>query len=612
LALWAAVAAISCCAALLYLRFYQTPRTLWCDVAHDRNAHLYSGLSLATDLRLGDIGHLFSDLDSFRTWPPLHDGVFVGFFVLLSGGDERWAVLPSLLAWAGCVVFGFLLAPRCAPKGGVGAGLIAALFVLVSPAQRAYATDVMLESCGAGFTMASLYFYIAARQDRTAAAYRSFAIALTALFFIKYNYWFLVAVGIGADQLAANSTGLLNWLRGWLSSWDRPAWIAIQIRKPGNYIVLAVLVFSAALTLRGGLILDLFGSRIPVRPSPNLVTIVYVVLVLRLLPWFLRSGRRQVSAAAPEVRSIVYWHLYPILIWFLWPYRLFSFLWVLIPASNSGENPNHNPVGGYGFYANAISGDYHIAPWSAVLAVCLFLAAFWVCLRGKLRPGAAVLFWFVGIACVLTFHHPNRKSRFLHSWIPLVWVGAGVGAAALVPDRLWQKRSGSWLFIVMTAAVAAPHLPGLIARPRAPEGGIDPARSCALDITDAYLPDLATSSRAAVFSNMPIKYLAQWTYMQRYHRQQRLETEVRGFDFLPADNTPILRRWLTETACDTVVYVDIPQSSAFYYLLPGTQNLGQYGSVMETQTRFSLIARHALPRYGCTVSVWRRLGTPVR
>src|SRR5438105_896559 len=58
-------------AGLLFGRYLDVHRQLWCDPSHDRHAHLYSGLCLATDLREAQLVRFFSDLDKFRTWPPL-------------------------------------------------------------------------------------------------------------------------------------------------------------------------------------------------------------------------------------------------------------------------------------------------------------------------------------------------------------------------------------------------------------------------------------------------------------------------------------------------------------------------------------------------------------
>jgi len=605
--MWLVVLAAISCAIFLYVRFLESPRLLWNDAIHDRNAHLYSGLCLAMDLRWGDIRHVFPDLDSFRTWPPLHDGLLVGAALLLGGGDARWAVLPSLIAWIGAAVYAFLLARRCSPSGGSIAGLLAALFVLVSPAQRAYATDVMIESLGACLSVACLYYYVAAEQDRTPSAYRALALSLTLLFFTKYNYWLLVALGMIADRVAADPNQPIAWVRDRFQGVARSGWLAAQLRRPANYFVLLVLAAGAALALTGGVHLSLFGGSVNVRPSPNLVTIVYVVCFLRLVPWYRRRGRVLLAQSGMGVREIVRWHIWPIAIWFWWPHRLYSFLWVIDPASNAGEHPRHDLVGGCVYYWNATAFDYHMGSWSAGIAAALALVAVWACLRKKLRPGASAILWFVGIALLLTFPHQNRKSRFLHSWIPVVWVAAGVGAAALTPRRPKGRLSAAWIcFVAGVGAVALPHLSGLTASVHAPEGGIHPPARSTLDVTDLYLPDLAESRHAAVFSNMPMKQLAQWTYLQRYHRKQRLETDVKGFDPTSVDNWSCLSRWAAATDCDTVVYADFPPGSAFYADVPGCENLPQYLAMMKAQSRFALVRQQTIPRYGCSVTIWKR------
>ena len=55
-------------------------------------------------------------------------------------------------------------------------------------------------------------------------------------------------------------------------------------------------------------------------------------------------------------------------------------------------------------------------------------------------------------------------------------------------------------------------------------------------MTDAYLPHLADARRVAVLSNLPMKFAAQWTYLQRYPRAERPETEIKGFNPDDGDN----------------------------------------------------------------------------
>lgn len=187
-------------AAVCYLQYREIARFRWAGMAEDRNAHYLFGLSLALDVQQLDVKNLLSDLDGARVWPPLH-GVLVAIALLTGGLDHRIAVLPSLAAWVGTVVLAFLVARRAVPRGGNLAGMVAAIFTAASPAHRVFATDVMLESLGACLSLLAVYCYLRAAQQPTERSYKHLGLALTALFLTKYNYWFLVAVGMLAAQV---------------------------------------------------------------------------------------------------------------------------------------------------------------------------------------------------------------------------------------------------------------------------------------------------------------------------------------------------------------------------------------------------------------------------
>src|SRR5262249_15944152 len=94
----------------IWRNYLPQSRQLWTDVVHDRNAHLEAGLGLASDLVHGRISEVVRDIDRFRTWPPLHDGVLVPISLMLNGMDVRYAVWPSLIGFAGTALLAFLLA----------------------------------------------------------------------------------------------------------------------------------------------------------------------------------------------------------------------------------------------------------------------------------------------------------------------------------------------------------------------------------------------------------------------------------------------------------------------------------------------------------------------
>ncbi len=513
----AAMAAVALGAALaLWLRYLPSWRHLWTDLIHDRNAHLEFGLGLAGDLRHLRWYELARDVDSARTWPPLHDGAMVGLAMLLSGFDVRMAVLPSLLSYAGTAVLAFLLARRLVVRGGSVAGVVAALFVLVSPAGRAFATDVMIEGPGACLTLLALYAAIQVEQRGAPREWTVLALSLSALFFVKYNYWLLVAASLAP----------LLW-RAW--------------------------------------------------PLPR-----------------------------PARRALLWWHLLPAAVWLAMPGKLGRFAWVLWPGTNGGEFPTSDRLAGFRYYARAAAQDYHLGVWSAIAVAVMVLGAVAGWASGRLRAGSGTLLLFLVLAAMATVPHPNRKSRFLHSWMPVVWVLAGAGLGWLVGER---RREARWTAALVGALLVGAEAPGLLAPPHAPEGGVRLDVPSTLDLTDAYLPYLANARHPAVLGAVPLRYLAGWTYLERYGRAERVSPGPRGFDVAETNerNAAVFGEWLASGPVDVIVYVDVPASSGWHQRVPDTAGLLQMGRLMERQTALHEVARFRVPAGdGTIVTVWRR------
>ena len=208
-ATWCAVALAGLLAALQYFTFLPHESSLWTDPVHDRNTHYLLGVQIAYDVRHGHIGGLFRDLNGARVWPPLH-GLILGGILTVTGSETKFAVLPSVLAWAGLLVAAFAAARRISPTAGNLAGLIALLLAAASPSHRAFAVDAMLESLGTCLSLWAVERYLNLRGSSTKSAVRSFAVVLLGLFLTKYNYWALVCFGIAATE-AVTRPGL--WLK---------------------------------------------------------------------------------------------------------------------------------------------------------------------------------------------------------------------------------------------------------------------------------------------------------------------------------------------------------------------------------------------------------------
>jgi hypothetical protein len=618
LSAWAllAVAAVAALAAVSrYDGFLSVRRHLWNNAsndpaahAHDRSAHYAYAQRLALDLAGGQGLALARDLNKARVWPPVH-GVLTSLILLVAGLDYRFAVMPSLVGWAGTAVFGFLAARRMAPRYGDLAGVAAALWILASPAHRAFAADVMLESLGACLTLAVLYFYLRAAQDRSAAAGRGLGLALTLLFYHKYNYWLLVALAVAATELSARPR---VYAAAVIEAVTRPGTMAAvraQVRHPLTYLLALALLALAAVLLIGPDPVTVAGLLVSNRAAPALVYAAYLLLFLRVLLWWFRDGRAWAARLGPPGNQLVAWHAWPVALGFLLPLRLSTFLWYLSPANNTlGTRPEL--LESLGHHAGWMFTEYHPGPAAALIALALFGTA--LGLARRMRPGAAAGLWLFVIGTALTVSHPANLSRYLHSWVAAGWVAAGAGLAAALAalPRLGVRPvacglGGAFALAMVGAATA----PGLWGPGHAQEGGAEPERASILDVTDRYLDELEGSRRVMLLSSVPIRFLAEWTFAERYAGRVALEEHWFGFGSPGNENRLGFARWLETTSCDALVYVermaDTGQATK-YPQTPEDQFLAELRPVLDAQTTFVPVARQESPEHGLLVTVWRR------
>ncbi len=594
-------------AGLAYVRFLEGNRYLWTNSTHDRNAHYLYALKLATEVRQGHIGRLLADLNEGRVWPPLH-GILAGTVLLLGGLDYRLVVLPSLAGWMGTAIFSFLLARRAVSRGGNLAGCTAAVFLLASPAYRAYATDVMLESLGACLSLAALYFYLVTVQSRGASPWpgRLLGLSLMLLFVHKYNYWLLIVLGLGVATVTSHY-GSVRWQLSHLFSgldWRRV--VRHQWRQPLNYVFAALLLLISLITWRGDTPILLLGKPLSVYPPHNFIHAAYVVLFLRLLPVWRAQGRAWLSGLEVRAAQVVRWHLVPLAFWFLLPKHPSYFLWYLSLA-NASDTQTFNLLEGCRSYTRGIVEDYHAATWSALLAAGLAFCA--MLARRRLRPGGQALLWFFVLALVLTVAHPNRKSRNLHSWLAAGWVAAGIGLATVVHGRLTARRRQllrPWIGSIALGSMVLTHLPSLSAEGHAPEGGPHPDQVSLLDLTDVYLPLLDHANRATVLAAVPVKPLVQWTYLERFGCFDRLEENWYGFGPAGEGNRQGFQSWLRATACDMIVYLDRTAGPNIWEDVPDTRLHAELRDLLFNQNVFQEVRRREFPRAGCTVHIWQK------
>jgi hypothetical protein len=588
----------------LYHLFLVAADGLWYSPLHDRNAHLWFGISLAVDFRTLDLSHLLKDLHGARIWGPLHP-LLAGIVLALGGLNEKLAVLPSLACWVGTAVFAFLCARRAVARDGNLAGFTAALFVFASPAFRAFAIDIMLESLGACLSLGALYFFLLVQQTRAPRAAAGLGLMLTLLFFDKYNYWLLVLLPLIAANLLPRLPELTGQLRPRAMAFPLRFWLTAQLRHPLTW-VLAVLGSVLALPLVVGDVMHVAGREISLRSSQNVVSVMVWVIFLRLWPWWRSKGRTWTAQLGVPGTQLVYWHVWPVLLWFLWPQRLSHCLAYLTRNHGAGEDTRHGLLGGLPYYWSCLSDHYHAAAWLPWLVLGLAVVAL-VTIR-RLRPGAGVLFWVLLVGGGMTLTHPTLRSRFLHSWLAVLWVTAGVGLVRVVQFQWLASRPAlrHGMTVGLVALLVVAQVPALGQAGRAPEGGPRAGQPLVLDLVRPELAEVDHNRHVVILSNAPLKFFAAWTFLQHTGVQGRLETDLRGFAPDPDANHLAFERWLQTTSCDAVVFIELPPGSPVaegdtstpYTRVP--EWLGQ-------QQVFRQVQRWTFPQYGeAVVTLWRR------
>lgn len=574
---------------LLYQRFLPEAPSLWYSAVHDRNGHYRRSQGFASAFREGSIAGVLHQIHAATVWPPLHPLV-TGLVLAVGGLDYRLAVLPSLAAWVATCWFAFALAYRLAPHYQGLAGGVALLFTLASPAHRAYATDIMLESMGAALTLAALHFYVRARQEASAWSGRCFALIMLALFLTKYNYWTLLTAGLLLGALCEFRAPLWDYLATWWHSCTSPNQSVAgypskrfygQLGHPLNHLVGASFALAFSVRFVGPLRLTVLRQDVEIETLDFPAQLCFLFLLLRVLPWWWRCGRYAAARLPVPARQLVAWHIYPLAFWFLWPRRLGVFLWYVTFTQHGRSVPWSPWMGNFSYYRQCLMDDYHATFASLVLALVLIALA----VIGRRRAvGQLPVFVFLASAALLTNYHSATRSRFLHSWLAVGWVVAGVGAAQGI-----ERINRHILPVLMPAGSAAGHRIGIGGRacrliPRvllgsalaglaclhgsalvvpghSEEGGTQNTQPSLLPIADAVCPELLRSHEAAVVSNEPFAWLLNWRLAEYpdFEDKRRLPP-IRELppEALRGASAGQIDAWLRQTSCDLLLLINGP------------------------------------------------------
>jgi hypothetical protein len=587
----------------LYVSYLPQSRGQWIGLMHDRNAHLLQSMVFALDLRYLDPVSFISDLNRARVYPPLFH--MLAAPLLATGGfDYRLAALPSLIGWIGTTILVFLLTRQLAPAHRNAAAVLAALFVLRSPAYQAYATEIMLESLGAFLSLLTLYLYVSKREETDPkTGFTLLGCALTALFFLKYQYWFLTSAVLllweAISRYRVLSARLrVCWVRG-----DLQGLLMREVHHPLTRLLLGIIGIAGILLLTGGWKFVWAGQAIRVTASLNLAYACFLILCVRTALIWWRNEYEIRSSVGERGRQLLFCHLLPVAAWLLFPQKLQYFLRLLSPMNSSaGQRAAYWNWETLLFYPRAFVREYHDGASLALAAFVLALLAFVRVFRLSARARLVLL--FLAVSAILTILHPNHQSRYLHPWIPVLWVAGAIGLASVltlfgrVPVVGRAIPSGVLATLIVASAIKP------LAFAFAERNSIEAVSGAAtaLDLSDYYLPRIGCYAHVSIFSTVPLYQFAWWTYLHRYPSQRgNLTVGLDRFGDSAVVNQMWFGEWLGHTSTQAIVFIDIPPRTLFYW--QGEERYQQYRNLLQSQTLFREVERRVFPQYGSAVSI---------
>jgi hypothetical protein len=125
-----------------------------------------------------------------------------------------------------------------------------------------------------------------------------------------------------------------------------------------------------------------------------------------------------------------------------------------------------------------------------------------------------------------------------------------------------------------------------------------------LDVTDAYLPIVKTSKETAILAAVPVKPLAQWTFLEQKGALDYLDNTWYGFGTAGAENRQGFLCWLETTTCDTVVFLDRVPGVGNWEEMPECALHAELRDLLMSQKKYRLVKRRDLPEHGCSVYVF--------
>jgi hypothetical protein len=325
--------------------------------------------------------------------------------------------------------------------------------LITSPFLLAYASVTMTEVTGALAQLVVILCYERYSTRRDAPAARTFALALTGIFFLKYNYFIMIAVPLAVHEFLERTRG--RRVRGRLqvmADWGRRAARSWTVRLLALYAVGIGLVL-----ITGGIQFSLFGQRVSIRTVGNSGQIVLYVLAARL--WYqARRGRidwLRFTAQDPLIRPLLIWFALPVALWFASPHpnhiRDFFNLVINLSAAPPADAPATST------YLGALQSLYFYRQWLAWGVLAIVAVAF--VRYGRQPPLIRLLLLSAAVqGAALAIHHTKFPRFLLPTFVLLCLIAAAEMGAWLARRSIRLAAMASAPFVIAAALLSATRI----------------------------------------------------------------------------------------------------------------------------------------------------------
>jgi hypothetical protein len=374
----------------------------------------------------------------------------IPFYAAL-GGDLRAGLLSSLAAFVLAGVAGVAVLRIVWGRTAWLASAFFLLFVSTSPFVLAYASVAMSEMVGVLAQTVVLLTYARALHTRRPEDARWVALSLTALFFVKYNYFLLVAVPLVCHEYLERTSGQ--------SARERvgAAWAVLR-RLPSKPVGVALALYGVvvlAIEVTGGTTLTVAGQRIDIR------TIGYsghpvLYGVIGRIAWLHRHGRvnwARIWAFDARLRPLAVWFVLPVTVWLASPHpnhiKDVANLLINVPMGEATARL------GMAEYLRIVRDEYHANPWLLGMMVTGFGAA---AMRRRAQPPLVRLLILTAVLqLTMVTLHQTRDPRFVLLAMPAWWLASAGELAHRVTRGHPLATPVALVAVVLATAAGALH-----------------------------------------------------------------------------------------------------------------------------------------------------------